>query len=119
LAYAKKLFWLYRTPKGQKVPRIHSYEAYAEARNVPLDDVLRAPDIGFYEEDGAKFNYVMDHFRDLSMCRAMGMNGPLAISHQEILAWTQLTGIRLTRLELAVLRDLDRVFLEGLHSEST
>jgi hypothetical protein len=79
--------------------------------------LLRGPGVDYFEEDGAKFAHVMGYFSELSCCRPVGMAGALPITHQEILAWCALTGIRLTRLELEVLRELDRLFLEGLRED--
>ncbi len=117
LAYAEKLFWLFRTPKKEKVPRIKNYEALADARGIRLDELLNEPPLNFARKDGAKFAQVLAYFQDLSGCRGAGFGGPLALTHQEILAWRTLTKVPLTDLELVVLRELDRVFLEGLYSD--
>ena len=86
---------------------------------VPPSSILAEPPINFHPEDGNTLGYILGHFRDLSMCRGVGMSGALALTHQEIAAWSTLTRTRLSGLELAVLRELDKIFMEGLREDGS
>lgn len=54
-----------------------------------------------------------------SLGRPSGMDGPGAISQQEIQAWQANHGIRLTPWELEMIEVFDRIALEISHKESS
>lgn len=53
-------------------------------------------------------------FRDLSAGRQAGLNGPQPLSCQEIMSWLALTGERLTREDVLILRQMDDAYLTGV-----
>lgn len=55
--------------------------------------------------------HVWRWFGELCAGRGSGEAGYTAISYSEILAWSQLRGIRIGNYELGCLRDLDIIFL--------
>jgi hypothetical protein len=65
--------------------------------------------------DGPEFPYAMSHlwsaFLDLSATRQSGMNGPMAITYNEIQCYCNLTGIDLTPLDVKIIKRLDAVYL--------
>lgn len=88
-------------------------------QNRSIEDVLREFKLELNEEDGRLFPHILDYFRQLAGCRNYTMGGPLPLNHQEILAWCTLTRISLSSLELALLRDVDRIWLESLRSHDS
>ncbi len=51
-------------------------------------------------------------FNELSSARGYGLNGPLAISHQEIKAYCDLMDLDLSPWEVSVIRGMDNAYIE-------
>lgn len=114
----KKFFWLHRS--NRKEPnspiRLKEYESLSEQTGRPLIEILA--ETGFYPKDGRKFDMAWWYFSRLAACRQYGMGGASAITHQEIEAWARLESVDITRTGLAVLREIDILFLEGMSEDA-
>ena len=56
-------------------------------------------------------SHIWEDFIDLHNGRGSGAMGPARITHEGILAWSQLTGVTLTRWQLSLIKALDNVWL--------
>lgn len=56
--------------------------------------------------------YLWEWFLELSAARAAGGFGPAAITYPDIFAWSQLTGRAPAPWEVALLKQLDAVFIQ-------
>ncbi|AGB71743.1 MULTISPECIES: phage tail assembly chaperone [Rhizobium] len=59
-----------------------------------------------------------DWFWDLRSAQAPGFSGPVPLSHQEMLAWLQLTGNLLRREDIAVLKAMDGRYCQVVVEET-
>lgn len=59
-----------------------------------------------------------DWFWDLRSAQAPGFSGPAPLSHQEMLAWLQLTGNLLRREDIAVLKVMDGRYCQAVEEET-
>lgn len=65
------------------------------------------------EFDGpAPAMYLFHLFWEVSEGRSAGGFGASTLTHADILAWCQLTGQRLTTLELEAIRAIDRIYVK-------
>lgn len=62
-------------------------------------------------------DHIWQWFCDLSACRSHADSGPQPISHQEIQAWSRLTGQIITPEEVDILRAMDKAFLREMSRE--
>ena len=56
--------------------------------------------------------YLWRWFCDLSGSRGYAEHGPMALSYQELFAWTQLMKTEPTAWEISALKMIDRIFLQ-------
>ena len=59
-----------------------------------------------------------DWFWDLRSAQAPGFSGLAPLSHQEMLAWLQLTGNHLRREDIAVLKAMDGRYCQAVEEET-
>jgi hypothetical protein len=57
-----------------------------------------------------ELDYLWSYFLELSSTRPQGYSGPLPITYQEIQAWSELTGNKITPLDVEVIKRLDRIY---------
>jgi hypothetical protein len=61
----------------------------------------------------------MSWFHDLDNARGSNGFGPAPISYSELLAWTQLSGVKPASWEIRALRLLDNLYLAAQADDST
>lgn len=62
-------------------------------------------------------DHIWQWFCDLSACRGHAESGPQPISHQELQAWSRMTGTMITPEEVVVLRAMDKTYVRGVSKE--
>jgi hypothetical protein len=68
-------------------------------------------------EPPEEYAWIWDWFWELSASRRQGQNGPDPITYQDIAIWLQVTGNRLLREEVTIIRAMDDAFVTALAQE--
>jgi hypothetical protein len=92
--------WLHATPEGWKTSRIKQILSGGEEPPMP---------------DPGPAAYILNDFATLGFCRE-SFSGAAPVTYQEILAWSQLTGITLTAWESITLRLVSMAYCDSLHA---
>lgn len=67
-------------------------------------------------ETPEEVDYLLDWFEQLSATRTSGMSGPNPLSPSDVLAWSELTGSKISPNEYLILRAMDAAHVDGVHT---
>lgn len=105
--YARQLAWLHATPEP---PKGFKGEPDRRSRMQRQKDAGRAPDL-----PDVSAPHVVAYWMEVGPAAAAGM-GPAPLSHTELRAWQDNTGIELTPWEARLVRTLSREYVSELHA---
>lgn len=75
---------------------------------------LEGPEELILPEFPEAFSVVWSKFIELSSSRSQGFDGPMPISYADMYYWSKMTGWKLSKMEVAVVRKLDALWLKAV-----
>lgn len=108
LAFARFEFDLQKPDKDGITKREHLEQV---VKQTGKDELLAGPEM----PDSAF--YLWETFLELHRGRSYGMGGGNPLTYEGILAWCNLSGVRLSWAEVEIVKSIDSVWIETMHGD--